>query len=106
MPSADDRRDRNEALRLLVAAVSGILLLIVILGAGFYYLVGLGASDPFAPGLGLKDAALISFAVSLVVILVMAVVSGGDAIFGELPFTILGFLIFFVIFWLMIAWIF
>ena len=45
-------------------------------------------------------------AVSLVVILVMAVVSGGDAIFGELPFTILGFLIFFVIFWLMIAWIF
>jgi hypothetical protein len=37
----------------------------------------------------------------------MAVVSGGDAIFGELPFTIAaGFLIFFVIFWLMIAWIF
>jgi hypothetical protein len=26
--------------------------------------------------------------VSLVVILVMAVVSGGDAIFGELPFTV------------------
>lgn len=106
MPDVNDRRDRKEALRLLVAAVSGILLLIVILGAGFYYLVGLGASDPFAAGLDLKDAALISFAVSLVVILVMAVVSGGDAIFGELPFTILGFLIFFVIFWLMIAWIF
>jgi len=106
MPDVNDRRDRNEALRLLVAAVSGILLLIVILGVGFYYLVGLGASDPFAPGLGLKDAALMSFAVSLVVILIMAVVSGGDAIFGELPFTILGFLIFFVIFWLMIAWIF
>jgi hypothetical protein len=30
---------------------------------------------------------------SLAVILVMAVVSGGDAIFGELPFTIAGFLI-------------
>ena len=43
---------------------------------------------------------------SFVLILVMAVVSGGDAIFGELPFTMLGFLIFFVIFWLMIAWIF
>jgi len=49
---------------------------------------------------------LIAFGVSFVVILVMAVVSGGDAIFGELPFTILGFLIFFVVFWLMIAWIF
>jgi hypothetical protein len=106
MPSAGDRQDRNEALRLFVAAAAALLLLIVIGGAGLYYLVGLGASDPFSAGLGLKDAALISFAVSLVVILVMAVVSGGDAIFGELPFTILGFLIFFVIFWLMIAWIF
>ena len=43
---------------------------------------------------------------SLVVILIMALVSGGDAIFGELPFTIAGFLLFFLIFWLMIAWIF
>ena len=58
MPGSEGARDRQEATRLLVAAVSGILLLIVILGAGFYYLVGLGASDPFAPGLGLKDAAL------------------------------------------------
>lgn len=106
MPDASGARDRKEALRLLVAAAAAILLLIIIGGAGLYYLVGLGASDPFAPGLGLKNAALISFAVSLVVTLVMAVVSGGDAIFGELPFTILGFLIFFVVFWLMIAWIF
>lgn len=106
MPDINDRRDRKEALRLMVAAAAALLLLVIIVGAGLYYLIGLGVSDPFAPGLGLKNAALISFAVSLVVILVMAVVSGGDAILGELPFTILGFLIFFVIFWLMIAWIF
>jgi hypothetical protein len=106
MPSAGDRQDRKEALRLFVAAAIALLLLVLIGGAGFYYLVGLGASDPFAPGLGLKNAALVSFGVSSVLILVMAVVSGGDAIFGELPFTILGFLIFFLIFWLMIAWIF
>lgn len=106
MPSESDRRDRKEALRLLAAALTALLLLVLIAGAGAYYLFGLNASDPFAPGLGLKDAAVISFAVSLVVILVMAVVSGGDAILGELPFTILGFLIFFVVFWLMIAWIF
>jgi hypothetical protein len=55
-------------------------------------------------GLGLKTAALI--AVSPAVIPLMTIVSGGDAIFGERPFTIAGFLIFFVIFWLMIAWIF
>jgi hypothetical protein len=106
MPSAGDRQDRKEALRLFVVAAIALLLLVLIAGAGLYYLVGLGASDPFAPGLGLKNAALVSFGVSLVLILVMAVVSGGDAIFGELPFTVLGFLIFFVIFWLMIAWIF
>jgi hypothetical protein len=106
MPSASDRHDRNEALRLFVVAAIALLLLIVIGGAGLYFLIGLGPSDPFAPGLGLKNAALVSFGVSLVLILVMAVVSGGDAIFGELPFTVLGFLIFFVIFWLMIAWIF
>ena len=106
MAKPSDRGERNEALRLLVAAISGILLL-VISGAGLYYLGGgLGDGDPFSAGLGLKDAALIAFGVSFVVILVMAIVSGGDAIFGELPFTILGFLIFFVVFWLMIAWIF
>jgi hypothetical protein len=105
MPSAGDRQDRKEALRLFVVAAIALLLLVLIAGAGFYYLVGFG-SDPFAPGVGLKNAALVSFGVSTVLILVMAVVSGGDAIFGELPFTVLGFLIFFVIFWLMIAWIF
>jgi hypothetical protein len=105
MPSAGDRHDRNEALRLLIAASVALLLLIVVAGAGLYYLMGI-EGDPFSEGLGLKNAALISFGVSFVAILIMAVVSGGDAILGELPFTILGFLIFFVIFWLMIAWIF
>ena len=106
MPSASDRHDRKEALRLFVVAAIALLLLVLVVGAGLYYLVGFGAADPFAPGLGLKNAALVSFGVSFVLILVMAVVSGGDAILGELPFTVLGFLIFFVFFWLMIAWIF
>ena len=74
MPGPSDRRERNEALRLLVAATAGILLLVVIGGAGLYYLIGLGDADPFSAGLGLKTAALISFGVSFVVILVMAVI--------------------------------
>ena len=106
MPSPQDHRDRKEAARLLLAAAVAILLLIVIGGVGIYFIMGIGESDPFSAGLGLKNAAIVSFGVSLAVILVMAVVSGGDAIFGELPFTIAGFLLFFVIFWLMIAWIF
>jgi hypothetical protein len=107
MPSAHDDRDRKEATQLLLAAAVALILLVAIVSGGLYYLFETANfSDPFAAGLGLKNAALISFGVSLAVILVMAVASGGDAIFGELPFTIAGFLIFFVIFWLMIAWIF
>ena len=37
MARPSDRGERNEALRLLVAAISGILLLIIIGGAGLYY---------------------------------------------------------------------
>lgn len=106
MPSPQDQRDRKEAARLLLAAAVAILLLIIIGGVGIYFIMRISESDPFSAGLGLKNAAIVSFGVSLVIILVMAVVSGGDAIFGELPFTIAGFLLFFVIFWLMIAWIF
>jgi hypothetical protein len=106
MPSPQDQRDRKEAARLLLAAAVAILLLIVIGGVGIYFIMGIGEWDPFSAGLGLKNAAIVSFGVSLAVILVMAIVSGGDAIFGELPFTIAGFLLFFVIIWLMIAWIF
>jgi hypothetical protein len=105
MPGPADRQDRNEALRLLIAAAIALALLVVVGGGALYYLFS-GTSDPFSAGLGLKNAALISFAVSFTAILILAVVSGGDAIFGELPFTIVGFLIFFVLFWLMIAWIF
>ncbi|ODS00566.1 hypothetical protein AUC68_15080 [Methyloceanibacter methanicus] len=102
-----DRQDRKEATKLFVAAAVALVLLVLMGVAGFYYLTAaMGQADPFSDGLGLKSAALISFAVSFVAILVMAVASGGDAILGELPFTIAGFLIFFVIFWLMIAWIF
>ena len=86
MPSAHEDRDHKETRLLFAAAVA---LLVAIVWGGIYYFVEYANfSDPFAAGLGLKNAALISFDVSLAVILVMAVVSGGDAIFGELPFTI------------------
>jgi hypothetical protein len=82
MRSQGDQRERNEALRLFIAAAVSLLLLIVVGGAGFYYIMGIGDADPFSAGLGLKNAALISFGVSFVAILIMAVVSGGDAILG------------------------
>ena len=107
MAGEGDRQDRKEATKLFVAGALALVLLVALGVAGLYYATNMmGEADPFSEGLGLKNAALISFAVSFVAILVMTVVSGGDAIFGELPFTIIGFLIFFVVFWLMIAWIF
>lgn len=107
MAGGADQQDRKEATRLFVAAAVALVLLVLLGLAGFYYFTGMmGEADPFSDGLGLKNAALISFAVSFVAILVMTVAAGGDALVGELPFTIAGFLIFFVIFWLMIAWIF
>jgi hypothetical protein len=49
LPSQSDRRERNEALRLFIAAAVALLLLLVIGGAGFYFLLGFnGASDPFS----------------------------------------------------------
>ena len=86
MPSAHDDRDHKETRLLLAAAVALILLVAIVWGGIYYFVEYANFSDPFAAGLGLKNAALISFGVSLAVILVMAVVSGGDAIFGELPF--------------------
>ena len=107
MAGDGDRRDRQDATRLFIAAAIALILLVAMGAGGLYYFTEmLGSSDPFSEGLGLKTAALISFGVSFAAILVMTVASGGDAILGELPFTIAGFLIFFVIFWLMIAWIF
>ena len=101
MPSAHDHRDRSEATRLPLAAAIALIVLVAIAWVGIYYFVEYANFlDPFSGGIGLKTAALIAFGVSLAVILVMTIVSGGDAIFGELPFTIAGFLILFVIFWL------
>jgi len=107
MAGGADRRDRNEAMRLFVAVAIAVVVLIGLGAAALYFLAGMfEGPSPFAGGLDLKHAAVIAFGVSLAVILVMAIVSGGDAVLGELPFTILGFLVFFVVFWLMIAWIF
>jgi len=79
MPSAHDDRDHKETRLLLAAAVALILLVAIVWGGIYYFVEYANFSDPFAAGLGLKNAALISFGVSLAVILVMAVVSGGDA---------------------------
>jgi hypothetical protein len=80
---------------------------VVLLVAGLLLLPSLAnlVSVHFAPGLGLKEAAIIAFFITIVVMIVLAVVSG-DGLLGELQFILGAFFLFFVILWLMIAWIF
>jgi len=82
--------------------------LVFVLCAGIIVLLPqvAGVVDPiFSEGLGLKSAAIFSFFLTLVVMLVLALVAG-DGLVGVLQFMLIGFLTFFVVSWLMLAWIF
>jgi hypothetical protein len=59
----------------------------------------------FSPGLDLKGAAVAAFFVT-VVTLVIFTVAAGDGLLGELQFILSGFFGFFLVLWLLIAWIF
>lgn len=100
----EDQKDKNESRKIAIVLIS----LVVLLGVASMLL--LPSLSEFAtlhlePGLGLKDAAVISFFVTVALLLVFAIASG-DGLLGELQFMLLGFFLFFVIFWLMISWIF
>lgn len=56
-------------------------------------------------GLGLKTAAMISFGLTLAVLVVL-LVAAGDGLIGEIQFVLPAFFIFFVFNFLLIAWVF
>lgn len=104
MVGETDSKDKNESRRIAIVLIA----LVIVLGAGGLLLLpGLSeiATDHLSPGVGLRTAAVIAFFVSMVLMIVFAVASG-DGLIGEVQFVIPGFLLFFVILWLMIAWIF
>jgi len=101
MPSREDIEDRKLTIRLFAA----IVVAVAVAGALLFFFGGPLIAEHLEPGLGLKTSAVISFAVTLAVIVVMAVVAG-EGLLGEIQFMILGFAGFFVILWLLIAWIF
>ena len=57
------------------------------------------------PGVGLKMASIIGFFVTTTLFIVFAIFAG-DGLLGEIQFMIGGFLLFFCIFTVMIAWVF
>ncbi|WP_019023291.1 MULTISPECIES: hypothetical protein [unclassified Thioalkalivibrio] len=106
--SAGDRRDGRLALRILLgtSALAALLVALIVLGAAVT-LPGLSewVATTFDDGMGLQMAALVAAIVSVLVMLVFAL-AAGEGLIGELQFMIPGFFLFFVFFWLLLAWIF
>jgi len=105
--SRTDRRDSRLALRALLgtSALVAFLVALLVLAAAVS-LPGLSdwVAGTFNDGIGLKSAALVAAIVSVLVSIVFAV-AAGDGLVGEIQFMIPGFFLFFVFFWLMLAWI-
>ena len=96
--------DRQQVLK-----IGGLLLgLLLLLGAATAIMLPLVAGfidQHFTPGLDLRNAAVIAFFVTVATLVVFAF-AAGDGLLGELQFMLGGFVSFFLIFWLFIAWIF
>ena len=99
-----DLKDRNDSRKILLSLT--VLFIILILSIIFMFPQFFEIlSTSTSTGLGLKDSAVVSFFVSLVLVTVLAMVSG-DGLLGEVQFVVVAFFLFFIVFWLMIAWIF
>lgn len=104
MVGETDKKDKDESRKIAIALIS----LVVVLGVATLLMFPMFAeitATHLSPGLGLKDAAIISFFVTIVIMVVFAIASG-DGLLGEIQFVLGGFFLFFVIVWLMTAWIF
>ena len=104
MVGNSDLKDRNDSRKILLSLT--VLFIILILSLIFMlpsFLEILSTST--SAGLGLKDSAVVSFFLTLVLVSILAIVSG-DGLLGEVQFVVAAFFLFFIVFWLMIAWIF
>ena len=104
MVGETDEKDKNETRKIAIAIVS----LVLVLGLAIFLMAPIVAeliSVHFRPGVGFRDSGVISFFVTIVIMIVFAV-SAGDGLLGEIQFILGGFFLFFVIIWLLVAWIF
>ena len=100
----NDIQDKKES-RLILISITFLVIIcitgIVLLAPEMSEII----NTSFSPGLGFKEAAIISFFITIVIMVIFAIVSG-DGIIGEIQFLLASFFIFFIIIWLMLAWIF
>lgn len=104
MVGETDRKDKDESRKIVIALIA--LVLVALLGA-LLLLPALAeiVAVHFTPGLGMRDAAVLSFFITIALLIVFAI-SSGDGLLGELQFMLAGFFAFFVIIWLLLAWVF
>jgi len=99
-----DSKDKNES-RIIVIV---LIVLFIVLCVGIALMLPMLSTimeTSLSPGLGLKDSAVISFFVTIVLMVLFAITSG-DGLIGEIQFVLSGFFVFFTIIWLLIAWVF
>ncbi|MEA3278065.1 MAG: hypothetical protein U9Q81_22820 [Pseudomonadota bacterium] len=94
-------RSDLKILAILLAAAVVLVGILALFGGGLVE----GILAAFEPGVSLKTAAIWSFAVTVVLFILFALVAG-DGLLGELPFMLGGFFSFFAVITLLIAWVF
>ncbi len=104
MSGGADSADKKQARGLAIALI--VLVVLLVIGA-FFALPILGDfhQSYLAPGMGIKDAAVAAF-ISAIVVLVVFAIAAGDGLLGELQFILPAYGGFFVVLWLLIAWVF
>ncbi|MCW8869579.1 MAG: hypothetical protein OQK49_02650 [Proteobacteria bacterium] len=100
MVGETDQKQKKESGKILLGVLTLVMVVII---ASFFMFSAIQAA--FSPGLGLKDAAIIAFFVTAILLIIFAV-AAGDGLLGELQYMLAGFFLFFLVFWLMIAWVF
>lgn len=99
-----DSKDKDESRKIAVALIA----LVLVLGIAILLMLPMLSeivSVHLSPGLGLKDSAIIAFFITVVIMIIFALASG-DGLLGEIQFILSSFFLFFVIIWLLVAWLF
>lgn len=99
-----DRNDKKDISLIVFAMIA----LLMVVGLAIMFMAPVATeifTTYFSPGVGMRDAATIAFFVTVITLVVFAI-AAGDGFIGEIQFMLGAFFGFFVIAWLMIAWIF
>ncbi|MEX0738634.1 MAG: hypothetical protein WD071_04780 [Pseudohongiella sp.] len=104
MTGETGEKDKKDARALAIVL---IILALVLTASAIFAMPALAEFNEtfLAPGLGLRESSLIAFIATLILLVVFAV-AAGDGLLGEIQFMLLGFFAFFLVLWLLVAWIF